>query len=123
MKQKYNLHKAPEVERSAKRAQQRTGEKVPQNPEVRIQNYLDRLKNIINSPKLEEHPDFDRQERNINLLKSALYQQFVIKPEKVPESYFDSVKRRHHDEGHGDIEIPEDYRHELLGIIVNDQKG
>ncbi len=41
LKQKYDLHKAPEVEAAAKRAEARTGEHVPQNPLARIQTYLD----------------------------------------------------------------------------------
>ena len=43
LKEKYGLHKSSEVEKAAERTKQRTGEKVPQNPDARIQNYLDRL--------------------------------------------------------------------------------
>jgi len=42
LKEKYNLHNAPEVEKSAERTRQRKSEKLSQKPEVRIQNYLDR---------------------------------------------------------------------------------
>jgi len=45
----------------------------------------------------------------------------VIKTEKVPESYFESVKRRHREEGHGDIEIPEEQREQLKQTIITDQ--
>lgn len=51
LKSKYNLHNAPEVESSAKRTEKRTGEKVPQDPEARIQNYLERFKEIIERKK------------------------------------------------------------------------
>jgi hypothetical protein len=40
LKKRYDLHKAPEVEEQAERAEFLKGEKVPQAPEARIQNYL-----------------------------------------------------------------------------------
>ena len=51
LKEKYGLHKTLEVERAAKRAEQRTGEKVTQNPEARIRNYLDRLERLALDPE------------------------------------------------------------------------
>ena len=54
LKEKYNLHVSPEVERSAKRTEKRTGEKVSQNPEVRIQNYIDRLERLALDPNKEQ---------------------------------------------------------------------
>lgn len=51
LKQKYDLHNAPEVESAAKRTEKRTGEKVPKDPADRIQNYLDRLERLILDPE------------------------------------------------------------------------
>ena len=116
LKQKYDLHNAPEVETAAKRAETRSGEKVPQNPADRIQNYLDRFKEIID----RENPS--KRERGIDALKRLLHNKFVIKPEEIPAAYFDSIKRKHREEGHGDIEIPDDYRLELSRTVINDQK-
>lgn len=48
LKNKYNLHNASEIESAAKRAEKLKGEKVPLNPKDRIQNYLNRFKEIIN---------------------------------------------------------------------------
>lgn len=89
---------------------------------VQIQNYLDRLSGIINPSKLKEGSRFDRRERNISLLKPALYKEFVIKPKDVPESYFDSIKKRHRQEGYGDIEISEEERKNETQTIIDDQK-
>ena len=50
LKQKYDLHNAPEVEAAARRTKKRTGEEFPLNSaedaNVRIQNYLNRFKEI-----------------------------------------------------------------------------
>ena len=54
LKEKYNLHNAPEVESAAKKTRKRTGEKVPQNPEERIQNYLNRLERLALDPDKEQ---------------------------------------------------------------------
>ena len=122
LKQKYNLQNAPEVKRAAERAERRAGEKIPSDPEARIQNYLDRLKNIISPPKLKGREDFDRRERNLSWLKNMLHEREVIKPEEIPESYFESIRQRHREEGHGEIEIPEEYRRDLIGDLIRDQE-
>ncbi len=65
LKNKYNLHNAPETESAAKRTEKRTGEKVPQGPEAQIQNYLDRFKEIIG----RKEPA--KRERGIEALNSS----------------------------------------------------
>ncbi len=54
LKKKYDLHKAPEVEKAAQRTEKKTGEKVPQNPDSRIQNYLDRLERLVLDPEKKQ---------------------------------------------------------------------
>ncbi|OGH22292.1 MAG: hypothetical protein A3F31_02655 [Candidatus Levybacteria bacterium RIFCSPHIGHO2_12_FULL_38_12] len=124
LQQKYQLNTDPGVKASARRFEQRTWEVIPQSSYVlRIQNYLDRLNNIIHPPKLVGKEDAEsRGERNLSMLKHGLHNRFVIKPEEVPEAYFDSIKRKHREEGHGDIEIPDDYRKELTETLIKDQE-
>src|SRR3989344_3404441 len=93
LKQKYDLHNAPEVEAAAKRAEKRVGEKVSQSPVARIQNYLDRFKEVI------ERKEPAKRERGIEALKQVLHDKFVIKPEEISEAYFNSVKERQAEEG------------------------
>ncbi|MDO8493678.1 MAG: hypothetical protein Q7S19_04015 [bacterium] len=93
LKKNFDLHKSPEVEAAAKRTEVKTGKKVPQDPEARIKNYFDRLENIITPYPLEGHPDFDRKERNIEMLKRPLFAKFVTKPEDIPESYWKSQEK------------------------------
>ena len=123
LKQKYDLHNSEEVKSAAESAERKTGEKVPQNPADRIQNYLDRLDNIIHPPMLENHPNFDRQERNLNLLKNVFHEEFVIKPEEIPESYFTTQQRLAREQGHGDIEISDEQKEQLAEIVIADQKS
>lgn len=117
LKKKYDLHNAPEVESAAKRTQKRTNEKVPQAPEFRIQNYLNRFKEIV------ERKDPGKREMGINALKHVLYDKFVIKPEQIPESYFDNQKRIAREQGYGDIEITEETKKHLTEVIITDQKS
>jgi len=95
LKQKYELHNAPEVEQAVERTEKRTGEKVPQKPAERIQNYLNRFKEII------ERPDLEKRERGIRALKEVLYDKFVIKPENISEAYWDNLKRIARERGQG----------------------
>jgi len=117
LKQKYqDLNKSREVGLAARRTKARTGRELPMMvANDRIQNYMDRLKEIF------ENPDVAKRERGIEFLKHKLHEQFVIRPEEIPEAYFESIKRKHKEEGYGDIEIPEDYRNELSDTIITDQ--
>lgn len=125
LKNKYDLHKSPEVEAAVNRTQLHTGEKVPQNPLIRIQNYLDRLDNLINPAPLEGHPHFNRQERNLKMLKSRLYDKVVIKPEQIPESFWENQKRIIRERGQaGDLEQVdfEELKGQNTEAIIADQR-
>lgn len=88
LKKKYDLHKAPETEKAAERTEARTGEKVPQNPADRIQNYLNRLERLVLDSKKEQsqkrmpggHGDIDRP-RALSLLREKLMNKYV-RPQK-----------------------------------------
>lgn len=72
LKDKYNLHKSPEVENAAKRTRMRTGEKVPQAPLVQIQNYLNRLERLVLDPKKDaDYP------RSLSLLREMVMNKYV----------------------------------------------
>lgn len=93
LKQKYDLHNSEEVGAADDRTEQRTDERVAHDAESRIQNYLDRLQNILHPAKLEGHENFDRGERNIEMLKNSLHDHFIVKPEEISESYWETQKR------------------------------
>lgn len=92
LKEKYDLHKAPEVESAAKCTEARSRlrnasagqakEKVPQKPEARIQNYLDRLERLVLDPEKEQpkskisrwRPD---RPRALSLLREMVMDKYV----------------------------------------------
>lgn len=126
LKKKYDLHKSPEVENVAKRTRMRTGEKIPQDPSARIQNYLDRLNNIINPPQLEGHPNFDKRQRNLEMLKHGLYEKFVIKPDEISDNYWENQKRIIRERGQGaDLEQINwnELKRQNTESIIADQKS
>lgn len=95
LKKKYDLHSTPEVELAAQRMQARTGERVPQNPLLRIENYLDRFREIV------DRKDPAKRERGIEALKKVLHNKFVIEPEEIPEAYWENQKRLMRERGQG----------------------
>ena len=117
LKKKYDLHNSPEVKDAAKRTQIRTGEKVPQDPLANIQNYLNRFHEIT------DRKDPNDREHGIDAVKRLLHSKFVIKPQEIPESYFENQQRMARELGHGDIDITQDVRHELAEVIIADQRS
>lgn len=117
LEQKYNLQNSEEVESAARRAEKRTGELVPQDPAARVQNYLDRFNEIL------EREDEDKKEHGLNAIKRLLHHKFVIKPEEVPENYFENQRRIAREQGHGDIEITNEMRNQHIEVIIADQKS
>ena len=117
LKKKYNLHRAPETESAANRTEKRTGDKVPQNPDARIQNYLDRFKEII------ERKDPEDREMGMQALKKVLHNKFVINPEEIPDGYFENQRRIAREQGHGDIEITNEIRRQHSEVIIADQES
>lgn len=116
LQEKYHMQSAPEVESAARRRERQTGEKVPDEPASRIQNYLNRFEEIIDRENPEE------RERGLQALKTVLYRSFIIKPEEIPESYYQNIIKRQAEEGRPIEEIPEDVRAELAQTLVDDQK-
>ena len=80
LKNKYNLHNAPEVKKSAKRKEVKTGEKVPQKPDAQIQNYLDRLERLILDPEKKQSRktiDGESRPRALSLLREMIMNKYV----------------------------------------------
>ncbi len=115
LKEKYALHNAPEVEFATKRTKTRTGERVSQDPASRIQNYLERFTGIL------EREDPKHRERGIEALKQVLRNKFVIKPEEIPEGYFENQRRIARELGHGDVDVPNEVREQLTEVVITDQ--
>ncbi|MDO8511976.1 MAG: hypothetical protein Q7S57_01780 [bacterium] len=117
LKEKFDLGNSDEVESTADRTEKRTDEKLSQKPEIRIQNYLDRFKEII------EREDPDNRERGMQALKTVLHKKFVIKKEDIPEVYFENQRRLVRERGHGDVEITPEIRQQHAEVIIADQQS
>lgn len=115
LNEKYpDLQHSPEVEGAVKRQEVRTGEKAKDKGE-KVNAYLDRLEEVFNP----DNPD--KKERRVDILKDKLHKLFVIKPEEIPESYFNHQKRIAREQGHGDIEITDEMREQMAETISHDQ--
>jgi hypothetical protein len=119
LKNKYDLHNAPEVEAAARRAETR-GEKVPQDPEARIQNYLDRFKEIIERKNPEE------RERGIEALKKAMFNKFVTKIDEVSDNYLEKQLREKGmsgDYNQASAEQKEEFKRQNIEPVLRDQQA
>lgn len=117
LKQKYNLHNAPEVDAAVKRTRIRTGEKILQKPADKIRNYLDRFKEII------DRSDDTKLKHGMDALKYVLHKEFVIKPEEIPGSYYINQQRLAREQGHGNIEITDESKKQFAKVIITDQES
>jgi hypothetical protein len=98
------LQASPEVERAVLRAEQKTGEKVPNNPAKRIEAYMDRLKNIF------LNPDERKRERNLEMFRDKIYDALIIKPDVAAEQILKDEAKVAMERGHGRIEITEEIK-------------
>jgi hypothetical protein len=111
----FNLNKSPEVDAAARRAHSLGGEKVPHKVEARVQNYLDRLQFVLNNE------DPQKRERARSLLRSMLYDEYIVKPDQIVDYRLRTDQRIARQQGHGHIEINDAVRAhaytELSGVI------
>jgi len=100
LNQKYpDLQSSPEAESAIDRKEVRTGVQVPNDVNERVDVYLERLGEVFSDV------DTEKRERKIGILKDKVHDKFIIKPEEIPEGYFELQKRIAREKGHGDIEM------------------
>ncbi len=90
--------------------------KIPNDPTERINVYMDRIEKIF------LNPDERVRERNLKFLKPYIYDEFIIKPEEVPESYFELQQQVAREQGVEAEHIPEDMRRQMIETVIKDQK-
>ena len=83
----------------------------------KILNYFDRLE------KVHQRVSESKREEDLKLLKNFYYNLYVIKPENIPDSYFEHEKRIMRERGYGDIEITPERKQILINQIIEDQKA
>ena len=75
--------------------------------------------------KLEELHNKVAKTKSVNgekLLKSFYYDLYVIKPENIPESYFQNQIRLARERGYGNIELTEEDKRGMTEEVIDDQK-
>jgi hypothetical protein len=112
-----DLQTSPEVEKAVTKQEQNTGEDLPNDPNERIQAYMDRLENVFLNPNLEV------RRRNLELFRPSIHNAYIIKPENVPESFFTLQQRVARERGQAVETIPENVREQMIATIIEDQKA
>ena len=82
----------------------------------RILNYFERLE------KVHQRVSESKREEDLKLLKKFYYNLYVIKPEDIPDSYFEHEKKIMRERGYGNIEITPGGKQILINQIIEDQK-
>lgn len=94
LKQRFpTLASSTEVNQAANRIVGRTGIEVPREPHARIQNYLDRFKEVV------ERKDPTEKERGVRAFKKILGERYVVRVEDIPDSYWQAQLRVARDRG------------------------
>lgn len=116
LKQKYNLHNAPEVERAVLRTETLSDQDVSDDPDARIKNYLLRFAEIT------DREDPVHRQHGLNALKRLLYFRFVIKPENIPDSLWQAHTEQAQQMGEDNVEITQDIKDRETKRVIADQK-
>lgn len=111
--QEPNLHTAPFIERMVKKIRSRTGTFL-QKPTDRIDAWIKYLESMYQY--IQKHPQAAQKVKNI------FYNQYVIKPENIPQSYFDLQARIAREQGHGNVTLTPDIKQQYIQNIIADQK-
>ena len=108
------LHTSEPVEHEQER-KSLADEETTQKPAEKIADWLKVIE--------KTHTGHRDDPRVLERVKDYYHKEFVIKPEEVPESYFENQKRMAREQGHGDVEIDQGVRDQNIEVIISDQKS
>jgi len=106
------LHITDEVEHEKTRKENKD-EKTSQKPAEKISDWLE----VIERTHMGHRDD----PRVLDRIKKYYHNEHTIKPEDVPESYFENQRKLAREQGHGDIEITDEMREQLTEVLIKDQ--
>ena len=89
-----------------------TGRGGDKNLDVRL--YMERLERVTDRALSHD---------NLRLLKEAYYNKYVIKPENVPNSYFELQQQIALDRGYGHLEYTDELKKQEIEQIISEQKA
>jgi hypothetical protein len=110
------LQKSLEVTRAVEKHERLEDQKLPNDPNARIDAYMDRLEKIF------LNPDERKRERNLEMFRDKIYDALIIKRENFPDSYFELQKRIARERGQVVEEIPDNVREQMMDVAIEDQK-
>ena len=82
----------------------------------RILKYFDRLERV------HQKVARSKNKKDLKLLETFYHNLYVIKPEDIPNSYFEHEKQIMRERGYGDIEITPNRKEILVNQIIEDQE-
>ena len=82
----------------------------------RLLNYFNRLEEI------HKRVSESKNKSDEKLLKAFYYDLYVIKPEDIPESYFQNQVKLARERGYGNIELTNENRKRMTDQVIEDQK-
>jgi len=102
-----NLHNSDRVLRASN---------VSDKKRERLLKYFERLEELHN--KVSETKSVNGEK----LLKSFYYDLYVIKPENIPDAYFQNQVRLARERGYGNIELTEEDKRRITEEVIDDQR-
>ena len=102
-----NLHNSDRVLRASN---------VSDKKRERLLKYFERLEELHN--KVSETKSVNGEK----LLKSFYYDLYVIKPENIPDAYFQNQVRLARERGYGNIELTEEDKRRMTEEVIDDQR-
>ncbi|MFZ3231471.1 MAG: hypothetical protein WA160_14790 [Pseudobdellovibrio sp.] len=107
------LHMSPWVEKVVARLKKTTGISLSQ-PSDKLASWLDDLARIARKA--------DSSPRVLEQMSSIIYDQYVMKLNEVPESYYAMQVRLARERGHGDISLSAEQKIQLAENVIEDQR-
>lgn len=110
-----DLHKSEPVAHEQERLREEEPNK--NNAKEPAEKIADWLKIIERTHGHRDNP------KKMEVIREYYRNEYAIKPENIPESYYENQKRLAREQGHGDIEITPEVKKQLAEVITNDQKS
>ncbi len=111
-----HLQRSPEVERAVRVHEHQTKARLPNDPHDRIEAYMTRLERLF------LHPDRTQRKRYLEMVRSRVYDELLLKRENFPESYFKLQQRIARERGQAIEEIPPHIRQQMMNVVIRDQQ-
>lgn len=123
-KKEPKLHTSEPVLQAVSRKERQTGERIGRHDKSKMLNTWMKTLEDIHLGKTNPETG-EREERNEEVkdrIKAAYHKKYIVKPEEVPESFWEFQKKIAREMGHGDIEYGEEEKNQLIEKAIQDQK-